>query len=600
MASILDRLKAASVLTTFAALTACASGTAVKLASPGDAPRAAANPLAGGQHAALARADAAWQAGEYDTARTTYEAIVTGSASAPSVAVFRLATLYAWDNRIDDGIVLFRRYVAMEPRDIEGRLSLARAIAWSGRYSEAVAVYDSVIAVNRTNRGAVLGRAQTLAWAGDFDAALETYKHWVAAHRSDREAAIEYARVLAWSGELGAAERLYTELSATGNANAKKGLARVIGWRGDLQRSERTWRQVLVTDPADPEALTGLAQVLSWQGRQADAETALHLALRANPAYGDARTLMRWVQADLRPSVTVSGIGSNDSDENRATGFVLDYVTRAPWNGTVGLKYSERWANFAAVDSRADGISVFGRWQPAGTSWQLRADAGATHHSSTLVATPERQRTIASGALRASGNVGRALTVGVAASRTPFDETALLIANGVISSEVAGEVVIGLPGPLSLEGGASHARLTGGALENSRNAFSSTLRWTHNRRWSVGVGARQFGYDTTSADGYFSPKRYRLAELSGRGRVGGNLGWNAEGDVGIGSQSIDLFGSSAGSRRAERVALTAGYRFSPSHEFSAGGSYANVAGPGQTGASEYKAYAFSLRARVGF
>lgn len=600
MASILDRLRAASALSTFAILTACASGTSGKIAPASGAARPIPNALAGGQQAALARADAAWQAGDHDAARAVYEAIVTGSPSAPSVAVFRLATLRAWDNRLDEGVALFRRYVAMEPRDTEGRLALARAIAWSGRYSDAIAVYDSVIAVDRTNRGAVLGRAQTLAWAGNSDAALAAYKQWVATHRSDRDAAIEYARVLAWSGDLEAAERLYTELSATGNANAKKGLARVIGWRGDLRRSERAWRQVLVTDPADPEALTGLAQVLSWQGRQADAETALQLALRANPAYGDARTLMRWVQADLRPSVTVTGIGSNDSDDNRATGFVLDYVTRAPWNGTVGLKYAERWANFAAVDSRADGVNVFGRWQPAGSSWQLRADAGATHHSSTLVATPDRKRTIASGALRASGNLGRALTVGLAGSRTPFDETALLIANGVISSEVAGEVEIALPGPLSLAGAASHARLTGGALENSRDAFSSTLRWTHNRSWSIGVGARQFGYDTTSSDGYFSPKRYRLAELSGRGRVGGNLGWNAEGDVGVGSQSIDFFGSSGGSRRAERVALTAGYRFSPAHEFSAAGSYANVAGPGQTGGSEYKAYAFSLRARVGF
>jgi tetratricopeptide (TPR) repeat protein len=600
MLKVHDWLKAASTLTMFAIFTACASGTGGRITPTSVAPRAVPNALAGGQAAALARADVAWQAGDYDAARGLYEAIVRRSASAPSVAVFRLATLTAWDNRLDEGVSLFRRYVAMEPRDTEGRVALARAIAWTGRYSEAVAVYDSVIAGDPNQRSAILGRAQTLAWAGDFDAALATYKEWVSTHRSDREAAIEYARVLAWSGDLEGAESLYTELSATGNANAKKGLARVIGWKGDLQRSERTWRQVLVTDPADAEALTGLAQVLSWQGRQADAEIALQLALRANPAYGDARTLMRWVQADLRPSVTVSGLGSSDSDDNRSTGFILDYVTRAPWNGTVGLKYSERWANFAAVDSRADGLNVFARWQPSGSSWQLRADAGATHHSSTFVATPERKRTIPSGALRASGNIGRALTVGLGASRTPFDETALLIANGVVSSEAAGEVEIALPGPLSLAGAASHARLTGGTLENSRNAFSSTLRWTHNRRWSLGIGARQFGYDTTSSDGYFAPKRYRLAELSGRGRVGGTLGWNAEGDVGLGTQSIEFFGSNGGSRRAERLALTAGYRFTPAHELSAGGSYANVAGPGQTGGSEYKFYAFSLRARVGF
>jgi hypothetical protein len=73
-----------------------------------------------------------------------------------------------------------------------------------------------------------------------------------------------------------------------------------------------------------------------------------------------------------------------------------------------------------------------------------------------------------------------------------------------------------------------------------------------------------------------------------------------EGEAGFGQQRIDLFGSNAGSRVAERVALTAGYRFDPSHEFSASSSYANVAAPGQTGGSEYRYYTFSLRARVGF
>jgi hypothetical protein len=216
------------------------------------------------------------------------------------------------------------------------------------------------------------------------------------------------------------------------------------------------------------------------------------------------------------------------------------------------------------------------------------------------VPTTPRQQTIASGAFRASGNLGRSLTVGLLASRSPFDETALLIASGVVTSEIAGEAEVALPARFSLSGAASRARLTGGARENSRNAYSSTLRWMHNRRWSLAVRARQFGYDTTSADGYFAPKRYTLAEASGRGRVGGETGWNAESDLGLGRQSIDLFGSSAGSRLAERIALTAGYRFDPSHEFSASGSYANVAAAGQRTGSEYRSYTFSLRARVGF
>ncbi|HST08565.1 MAG TPA: hypothetical protein VLJ83_10350, partial [Gemmatimonadaceae bacterium] len=114
------------------------------------------------------------------------------------------------------------------------------------------------------------------------------------------------------------------------------------------------------------------------------------------------------------------------------------------------------------------------------------------------------------------------------------------------------------------------------------------------------VGGRTFGYDTTSTDGYFAPKRYTLAEGSIRGRVGGNLGWNAEGDAGFGNQRIQLFGASTTSRLAERAALSAGYRFDPAHEISAAANYANVAAPGQTGGSEYNFHSFTLRARFGF
>jgi tetratricopeptide (TPR) repeat protein len=551
------------------------------------------------QNAILARADTAWETGAYLLAAQLYEAILARDSSS-HIALFRLATLRSWDNRFDEGIALFRRYVAVEPDYTEGRIALARTIAWSGRYSSAIAIYDSVLTGQPTYRDAVLGKAQTLAWAGRLEQALSAYKQWVAAHPTDRGASIEYARALAWNGQMDDAEMMYTQLAKTGNANAKKGLAQLIGWRGDLDRSERTWRQVLVTDPNDVEALTGLGQVLHWQGRQAEAESALQLALRINPAAGDARALLRLVRAELRPSVTVATVGTNDSDDNRSTSLVFDYVVRAPWNGSVGARYTERWANFAAIESRAEAVSIFGRWQPAATSWQFRADAGVTRHSSTLVPTPVRNQTIPSGALHALGNLGDAVRIGVVASRAPFDETAMLIANGVVSSEFAGEAEIALVSYVILSAAASHARLTGGARENSKNAFSSTLRWTPNRRWSLGVGARQYGYDTTSSDGYFAPKRYTLVEATGRGRLGGDFGWNMEGDVGVGQQSIDFFGSSAGSRAAERVALTAGYRFDPAHEFSASGGYANVAAPGQTSGSEYRYYTFSLRARVGF
>ena len=549
---------------------------------------------------ALARAESAYKAGSYPLAAELYEWVVTHDTPPASIAVFRLATLRSWDNQLDEATALYRRYIRQEPWDAEGSLALARTLAWGAHYDSAIAIYDSLIAARKRVRDATVDRAQTLAWAGRMSEALDAYRNWVRSNPTDRDAAIAYARTLAWNGQLDEAEARYTELSKTGNAAATKGLARVIGWRGDLERSERTWRRVLETDPNDPEALTGLAQVLSWEGRQTDAEAALQQALRANPSYGDARALMRWVQADLRPSVTLTGLGINDSDNNRSTLFTADYSVRAWWSGIVGARYSGRSANFAAIDSRADAFSLFGKWQPAQSSWQLRAEGGVTRHTSTFAAPPDAKKTLGSGAIGVSGRIGRALTLGATALRAPFDETALLIANGVVISELGGDASVALPSRFTLSGAGSHARLTGGTRENARDAYTATLRWNQSRNWSIAIGGRHFGYDTTSSDGYFAPRRYTLGEVSTRGHVGANLGWYSDGEVGVGRQSIEFFGSNPGSRTTERGALSLGYRFDPAREISASGAYANVAGPTQTTSSEYHWYTFQLRARLGF
>ena len=579
-----------------ATLAGCASSPKAPLASA-VAPVFPQQELANvSERALVVRADSAWAAESYGTAAMLYQVAVARDSS-NSRAVFRLATLRSWSNQLDEGIKLYRRYIALEPRDIEGRLALARAIAWTGQYASAIAVYDSVLSQNGNQRDAVLGRAQTLAWAGRLNESLGIYSQWLASHPTDRNAALDYARALSWSGDLNAAEKMYGDLARTGDASAQKGLARVIAWRGDLDRSEDAWHQVLELRPHDPEALTGLAQTLRWEGRQSDAEEALVSALETNPDYGDARTLLRWVQADLRPSVTVTGHGTSDSDDNRTNDLFVDYVNPWRWNTTFGGRYIERRANFSAIDSRTHGTTAFLAWQQG--TWQVRLSGGASRYSSTFGPSALKAVTVGSGGLQAAGRLGQAVKVGFGASRSPFDETALLIANGVISSEYAGDAELALPARMSLAGGVSHARLTGGSRENQRTAFSSTLRWKYNRQWSIAVGGRQFGYDTTSSDGYFAPRRYTLLEGSARGHAGGELGWNTDADVGLGSQSVKLFGSSAQTRFAERASLSTGYRFAPSQEMTLSGSYANVAAPGQTKGSEYNYFSLSLRMRLG-
>ena len=544
----------------------------------------------------LARADSAWSAGSFPLASGLY-AVAVARDSSSSRAVFRLATLDSWNDDRDTAEQLFRRYITLEPQDTEGRLALARALAWGANYSSAIAIYDSVIAGDRTYRDAVVGRAQTLTWQGRSDEGLLAYREWTAGHPSDREALVEYARALSWIGRLDEAGAIYAPLAGAGNADAQKGLARLAAWRGELLQSLEAWDRVILTRPNDAEALTGRAQVLHWMGRDNDADATLRAALAINPGYGDARVLLRWVDAELHPAVTIGSSGTDDSDHNRVTILQLGAEQAAGHQTRIGARYTGKSATLASTDSRADALGAFVRWQPG--TWWLRADGGVTRHSSTLVPSPSRPRTIASAAIHASGTLARTLTLNVDAARSPFDETALLIANGVVSSEVAADAELALPGRFSLAGAASGARLTGGAQDNTRRALSSTLRWNYNRRWSVAVGARRFGYDTASADGYFSPRRYTLAEASGRGRVGADLGWNGDADVAVGRQSIEFFGSSAGSRLAERLALTASYRFDPAREVALTGRYANVAAPGQTGGSEYRIYTIGLVARLG-
>src|SRR2546423_4008853 len=212
----------ASLTLALVALSACA--TAASRASARSEvliPRAAASFHATPDKDALRRADSAYQAGAYGLAADLFEGIVNGEASPPSIAIFRLATLRSWDNRLEEANALYRRYIAQEPRDAEGRLALARTLAWGGHYASSIAIYDSLIAARQRYRDAVMGRAQTLAWAGDLKDALATYKAWVADHPSDREAAMDYARALAWNNQMDQAEALYTQLAKTGNATAR-------------------------------------------------------------------------------------------------------------------------------------------------------------------------------------------------------------------------------------------------------------------------------------------------------------------------------------------------------------------------------------------
>ena len=551
------------------------------------------------QFEAIVRAgDSAWKAGRFPEARARYLEALSIDSVGSSRAVFRLATLHAWDGQLARAIWLYQRYAVLEPRDEEGRVALARAFAWNGETVPALAIYDSILGRDRTYRDAALGAAQALAWAGRFPAALARYDRWLAEQPKDVEAELARARTLAWAGRLGEAERAYQAIAARGERlEAEKGVAVVAAWRGDLGRSERLWRRITTRLPKDGEAWVGLAQVLRWSGRPRQARRALDQALAANPANPDAAEQLRWVRADLAPAIEPSVMTSWDSDQNRS--LVIGTAARG-WVGSVQATAfaSERWAELAL----ANGTSTSGRVSvrlPVGAAIGLVGDVGGMRIRAEQGAVTKTHELL-TGSVAGTARVASWLSIGANVRRSGFDETAAMMLSGVEATSFGAEAEIRLSGRLGLAGGGDRARLEGGSILNRRRVGFGSLRWRPSRTWAVTAAGRALGYDESPRDGYFAPSRFRHGELGVRWSRGRDLGWNVSVDAGLGAQQV-AFSGAGSTKGTQRIAAGIGYRPAPGFELAADYSFSNVAatGAGPTGGgSIYRAELITVRGKL--
>ncbi|MDB4908440.1 MAG: hypothetical protein JWO05_3224 [Gemmatimonadetes bacterium] len=518
-------------------------------------------------------------------------------------ATFRIALADAFANRLGPAVSGIRRYLELEPTDAEARVALARTFAWAGRFDESIALYDSILVADPAARDVVLARAQTLAWASRFPASIAAYSAWTTAHPDDLEARLALARTYSWSGRLGDAQALYREIGGAASADAAKGIARVTGWEGDLLESERLWRSAVSSYPKDPEAWTGLAQVLRWRDQLVEAEDALQKALALSPNYGDARTQLLWVRADLRPSVEPIVTRGTDSDHNDVMSTSLAANMQAPWRGRAWV--SGFWREAALSEQR--GISSGGRVGASVSGaeglWSLRGEVGANslHWTGSCITSASQcpqAKTLAALSARLGVRPSRSLGLGFSLESSPFDETASLISRGLLFSAVSADADVRLPARFTLGAAAGIGRVTRGTIDNNRRFGSITLRRAFRRTSALALSLRGFGYDTIPREGYFTPRHYRLAEASGSTTVGRELGWSLTGEAGIGSQSIEPFSGATVSRLAERLNMDLTWRPLPGYEGHAFFGFANVASPGQVGAAEYRAMTYGLRARL--
>jgi tetratricopeptide (TPR) repeat protein len=558
-------------------------------------PSAAQSPAA----ALLAAGDSLWAAGAVDAARVRYDSLLALGGAVNTRALYRTAVAWSWRAELDSAIALHRRYVALEPADLEGRVALGRVLAWAGRTTASVAEYDAVLAREADYRDAALGRATALAWAGRYTEALATYERWIAAHPQDREAALERAKVLAWAGRLDQSLAAYRAVADAGDAaEAEKGIARVTAWSGELLAADAEWRAVTAKYPDDAEAWVGRAQVERWLGRPRAARSSLDRARALRPQDADVRRQFAWVRAELAPSGAPRVTRAGDSDGNGAT-MVDAAVGWSPADrhrATAAVRHvAARLAPPGAPEETADATTgrVGWRWQSASGRATMAGDLGAVRLSAATSVTRPL------GGARA-GLDGDRVSVGLGVSRTAFDEVARTIANGVVADGADADATFRLARQVALVATGGVARVTPAAdtaAANRRVAWSAGARYTLRRGSTLAVQHRAFAFDDRATAGYFAPARFGLTEVVARLATQRELGWFVNADLGLGRQGLRPHGGEGSARFVARGAAAMGYRVAPGREFELAATFADVAGPNALQGSDYRYGALTLGGR---
>ena len=489
---------------------------------------------------------------------------------------------------------------AGEPR--VAQLLEAGDAAWRARkLDESLARYESVLRSDSTSARAVFRVATMLAWRNDLRRAESMFRFYVRLAPGDDDGRIGLARTLAWAGRY---EQAVAVCDSVLDVNPKQRDAALLAaqaraWSGMLRVAINRYRNWLSGHPNDAEAWMALAQTWQWADRPAEARGALGHALAADPGNSRARNQLDWVNVALAPSIEPTISSNDDSDDNRSTTYAVRAGWRAPWQARVIADGSYRVADLGTRHGTAASLRASSSFTPLSGRWTLRSELGATRLAGTdAPGSPAVTHIEPIVALRLSGRVLPRLSLGGGASHAAFDETAPLIEAGIASTNIDADGDLTLTRRLTFGGGGGWTRLSGGSGPNSRVAGSSTLRWTARPFLSFAAGVRGFAYEHAAFDGYFAPKRYLLAEASSRLRLGGELGWALESELGLGNQTITAFDDSHVGRFAQRANASILYRPVPGAEWSVSGGFANVASPATISSADYRFYTLSIRGRV--
>ena len=461
-----------------------------------------------------------------------------------------------------------------------------------GDFRTARVLYDSALRLDSLNPRALFRLATLDSWDGKLKRSLARFAVLRRIERNVPDEMIAHARVLSWSGQLKWAAALYDSVFAIDSTrtDAIAGRARMVAWQGDLNRAERMWRVALEQYPDDPEILVGLGQTLEWQGEPDLAELYVARARQLAPSDREANDLLSQVRAERRPLLRVTSDAANDIEHN----------------------------SFVALTGSVTALLKPSLQGALRTTWRANSDPGATSHSSGAEAwlvrsfLPRLTLRAGGGVRVLSPAVGASksfatvqlgvgvhpenfLSIGLAYSRYPFDETRLLVDNGFVWDEVGLDVDASPTANLDFSGGWNEAWLSDGNHRRTVNA-AVMVGVVHGLR--IGVYGRSMAYDTTPGHGYFAPDRFLLGE----GRFVYLLrspGWWMRTIAGLGAQQV---GTGAPTQVEWHADAAIGHSWRSVDEVSLVATYTNSAQANTaTAVSEkYRYWSVGLRYQIGF
>ena len=474
------------------------------------------------------------------------------------------------------------------------QLPEAEAAFRRGDHRAARAAYEAVLQQDSTNVRALYRLAVLDSWDGRLQRSLARFVVLRGLEPVDPDIMVAHARVLAWAGENRPSELLYDSVlgRAPGRSDALAGRARAVAWAGDLERAERLWREALDTHPADPEIVIGLAQTLFWMGKPDLAESYAARARQLAPDDRAARDLLSLVRAALRPEIGTASNYAHDSDDNAFFAQDGSFTTSLGRNLRGTLQAGWR----RATDPIRSGLSYGAGGYviaPVGRGTVLRAGLGVRRLE------PEGgvARTPLTAQLGLSFRPARFASLSVAYSRSPFDETALLIERGynLNGVDVSFDVT---PRPgVSVSGGGGAAWLSD-SVSNRRLGGVLAVMFALRKGVEAGVLGRVMGYRIANLGaGYFAPDRFSVLEARGAYTWRKDR-WGLRADGGLGIQQV---GAGAPTQSEWHAGLAVSRGWGANSEVSLAASLTNSAASrsGTATAAGFRYTGVTLRLRQG-